>query len=392
MVSHKKERGLKMRKYLSCVILIILCIVCAMIFYVNANEFVPNDDGSSDTINNSDSVQDADKDTTDAIQIATIEKEGTIVSEHLTDTNLRIEYAMYKLDGEDNLYLSCEMYIDTKTPITKEASGYLSVNGVKKEFSLTKTLGTSTLLASITSSLEFNEGEKINIEGALDIDIDDSNGVILDCLIANGTIIASEGYSKMPNSYLINMEHISQYPDLPSGDEITSLAMVLNYLGYEADKNELCDLYLDKGPVGFTSFYEANVGNPRNAYNSYGCLAPVIVKASNRFTEVNGGKHSAYDLTSYSLDALLYEVASGNPVIVWACEDFDITPSISRIWVVDGQNLYLKSNMATMVLVGYDLINNTVTLSNPAGSVFEIDLSLFEKRFSEIGSFAVVVK
>lgn len=381
-----------MRKYLSCVILIILCIVCAMIFYVNANEFVPSGNGSSDTSGSIDSIKDTVNDTTDAIQIATIEKEGTIVSERLTDTNLRIEYAMYKLENESNLYLSCEMYVDASSPITKEAKGYLSVNGTKKEFVLTKTIGTSTLLTSITSSMEFKEGNKISIEGFLDIDISDSNGVILNDLRVSGTVIASEGYSKMPNSYLINMEHISQYPDLPSGDEITSLAMVLNYLGYEADKNELCDLYLDKGPVGFTSFYEANVGNPRNAYNSYGCLAPVIVKASNRFIEVNGGKRSAYDLTSYSIDALLYEVASGNPVIVWACEDFDITPSISRIWVVDGQNLYLKSNMATMVLVGYDLINNTVTLSNPAGSVFEIDLSLFEKRFSEMGSFAVVVK
>ena len=381
-----------MRKYLSCVILIILCIVCAMIFYVNANEFVPSGNASSDTANASDSIKDAINDTTDTIQIATIEKEGTIVSERLTDTNLRIEYAMYKLENESNLYLSCEMYVDASTPIVKEAKGYLSVNGAKKEFKIAKTIGASTLVASITSSLDFNEGDKISIEGFLNIDINDASGVTLDHLKASGVIIASESYSTMPNSYLINMEHISQYPDLPSGDEITSLAMVLNYLGYEADKNELCDLYLDKGPVGFTSFYEANVGNPRNAYNSYGCLAPVIVNASNRFTEVNGGKHSAYDLTSYSLDALLYEVASGNPVIVWACEDFDITPSISRIWVVDGQNLYLKSNMATMVLVGYDLINNTVTLSNPAGSVFEIDLSLFEKRFSEMGSFAVVVK
>ena len=383
-----------MRKYLSCVILIILCIACAMIFYVNANEFKPNDDTSVDTNSDTDgssSVNNGDN-TTDAVQVATIEKEGTIVSEHLSSTNLRIEYAMYKLENDNNVYLSCEMYIDTKSPISSEAKGYLLIDGSKKEFTLAKTIGTSTLLCSVTSSYEYTEGKKIEIEGFLDIDINESNGVVLDGLNAKGILVASEAFKNMPSTYSINMEHISQYPDLPSGDEITSLAMVLSFLGYEADKNELCDLYLDKGPVGFTSFYEANVGNPRNAYNSYGCLAPVIVKASNRFTEVNGGKHSAYDLTSYSLDALLYEVASGNPVIVWACEDFDITPSISRIWVVDGQNLYLKSNMATMVLVGYDLIKNTVTLSNPAGSVFEIDLSVFEERFLEMGSGAVVVK
>jgi len=381
-----------MRKYLSCVILIILCIACAMIFYVNANEFKPNNNTSSDSDN---SIGSSDIDTNiivDNIQIASIENEGTIVSEYYTDARLRIEYAMYKLESEDDLFLSCEMYFDTATPITKESSGYLSINGTKKEFTLTKTIGTSTLLTSITSSSQFNEGEIIKVEGLLNADISDTSGVTLNNLKAVGNIIASEKYKQMPSSCLIDMEHISQFPDLPSGDEITSLAMVLNFLGYDVDKCELCDLYLDKGPVGFTSFYEANVGNPRNAYNSYGCLAPVIVNASNRFTNVNGGGHSAYDLTSYTINALLYEVALGNPVIVWACEDFDIPPSISRIWVVDGQNLYLKSNMATMVLVGYDLTNNTVTLSNPAGSVFEIDLSLFENRFSEMGSYAVVVK
>ena len=387
-----------MKKYLSCIVLIVICIVGAMIFYVNANDFFKNDnsvntDSESNITNDiSGSKDNASGNTTDKVQVATIEKEGTILSEYFTNTNLRIEYAIYKLENESNLYLSCEMYIDTKTPITETSNGYLSVNGVKKEFTLNKTLGTSTLLTSVTSSIEFKEGDKINIEGFLNVSISDSSGVTLSNLNATGIIIASEEYKKLPSSFLINMEHISQYPDLPSGDEVTSLAMVLKYLGYDVDKTELCDLYLDKGPVGFTNFYEANVGNPRSAYNSYGCLAPVIVNASNRFTSVNGGTHKAYNLTSYNLDALLYEVASGNPVIVWACENFDITPSISRIWVVDGQNLYLKSNMATMVLVGYDLINNTVTLSNPAGNIFEIDMSLFETRFLEMGSYAVVVK
>ena len=381
-----------MRKYLSCVILIILCITCAMIFYVNANEFTPSDDTSKDTSDSNDIPAEDNNASSDAIQVATIENEGTIVSEYYTDANLRIEYAMYKLEGESTLYLSCEMYLDSSSPINKACNGYLSVNGAKKEFSVSKAISSSSILCSVTSSITFNEGEKIYIEGFLDVDINDNNGVTLDSLNAKGTIIASENYKKLPTSCLIDMEHISQYPDLPSGDEITSLAMVLKHLGYAVDKNELCDLYLDKGPVGFTDFNKANVGNPRNAYNSYGCLAPVIVNASNRFTVVNGGKHTAYDLTSYSLDAILYEVALGNPVIVWACDDFDITPSISRIWVVDGQNLYLKSNMATMVLVGYDLINNTVTLSNPAGSIFEIDMSLFETRFLEMGSYAVVVK
>ena len=168
--------------------------------------------------------------------------------------------------------------------------------------------------------------------------------------------------------------------------------MVLNHLGYNVDKCELCDLYLDKGPVGFTDFSIANVGNPRDVHNSYGCMPSVIVKACNRYIKVNGGSYSAYNASGYNIDALLYEVSLGNPVIVWTCDDFDITPSISRIWVVDGKNVYLKSNMATMVLVGYNLKDNTVTLSNPAGNQFTVDLDLFELRYSQLGAGAVIVK
>ena len=282
-----------MKKYLSCVILIVLCIACAMIFYVNANDiFGGNATGGDSDSSISNDIGDTTVDTevgTDSIQIATIGNEGTILGEYYTNTNLRIEYAIYKIENEKNLYLSCEMYLDSKSPITSESKGYLSINGVKKEFTLTKMVGESAFLTSVTSSIEFTEGKAIKIEGFLDVNINDNSGVSLSNLKASGTIVASEEYLIMPSSYLINMEHISQYPDLPSGDEVTSLAMVLNFLGYDVDKNELCDLYLDKGPVGYTSFYEANVGNPRNAYNSYGCLAPVIVKAGNRFTTVNGG-------------------------------------------------------------------------------------------------------
>ena len=168
--------------------------------------------------------------------------------------------------------------------------------------------------------------------------------------------------------------------------------MVLKYLKYNVNESELCDLYLDKGPVGYTDFYKANVGNPRDTYNSYGCLAPVIVNSATKFIDANGGSHKAYDYTGYNASELYRQVSLGNPVIVWLCDDFGNTPTISRIWVVDGKTLYLKSNMACMVLVGYDNTGNTVTLSNPAGNTFTLDKSAFEKSYADMGSGAVVVK
>ena len=383
-----------MKKYLSFVILIVLCIVCVMIFYVHARNNASNDSGVESNNSNSNTNTDTDASNTpiEDVAVIEIEKSGSFLSEAVTDYALRLEWAILKYQSDPKLYLSAELYLDYKTPINQACNGYLSVNGAKKEFTASKLLSGGALLTSFSSSYDYTDNLEIKLSGYLDVDIMTASGIALDEIFVNGTVIASKDYGSMPNEYLIELEHISQFPDLPSGDEVTSLAMVLKYYGYNVDKCELCDLYLDKGPVGFTDLETANVGNPRDVHNSYGCLPPVIVKAANRYIMVNGGSKSAYDISGYNIDAILKEVSSGTPVIVWTCEDFDITPSISRVWVVDGKNVCLRSNMATMVLVGYSLIDNTVTLSNPAGNQFTVDLDLFEERFSQTGAGAVVVK
>lgn len=380
-----------MKKYLSFVILIVLCIVCAMVFFVNAknaDSSIPTDTDTS-TENSSDTA--VNKPVEDIATIE-IEKSGTFLSDAASDYALRIEWAILKYQSDENVYMSAELYLDYKSPISQACNGYLLVNGEKKEFTATKLLSGGALLTSVSSSYKYTDNLEIKLSGFLDVDIVAASGITLSSISVNGTILASTEYQSMPKEYLIELEHISQFPSLPSGDEITSLAMVLKYYGYNADSCELCDLYLDKGPVGFTDPEIANVGNPRDVHNSYGCLPSVITKAANRYIMVNGGSKSAYDISGYNLDALLKEVSSGTPVIVWTCENFDITPSISRVWVVDGKNVYLKSNIATMVLVGYSLIDNTVTLSNPAGNQFTVDLELFELRFSQAGAGAVIVK
>ncbi len=379
------------RKYISTIVLILLCVVCATIFYINASDiFKENENENTDKGNTNININ---TDVTPPeIPVATIDASGTIMSEYYCDTNLRAEWVVLKNEGSDMIYLSVELYIDSKSPVTKASGGYLLVNGKKQEFTIDTNIEPGSLLCSCTQSIQSTEDVDMTIEALLNIDIEEENGVKLSSLSLSGKVVASEKYKNMPASHSIALNHISQFPDLPSGDEITSLAMVLSYLKYDVDKCELCDLYLEKGPVGFTDFNEANVGNPRNAYNSYGCLPPVIIKSATKFIYANGGNFKAYDYSKTNTDELYYEVSQGNPVIVWACEDFDITPSISRIWIVDGKTLYLKSNMACMVLIGYDYEKNTVTLSNPAGSVFEIDMDLFEERFTQMGAYSVIIK
>ncbi len=420
------------KKYLSCIILILLCLAGAMVLYVSASNLWQGDEPSADTESTTESETDtsqsgtesetdsstesssdildsnsdtetdtdsssesdtaSDTETEEPLPVPVVDTQGTIRSEYLCGSNLRCEWAILKNEGENNIYLSVELYLDTKDSITNATSGTLTVNGEKKEFTTDTSIGASRLLTAYTTNIESLGNDTIEIEATLKASICEESGILLSEITLNGDILVSEEYMKMKNSHLINIEHISQYPELPSGDEITSLAMVLAYLNYDVDKCDLCDLYLKKGPVGYTDFNEANVGNPRNAYNSYGCLPPVLIDSATKFISVNGGQNKAYDYSDKNVDLLYYEVSMDNPVIVWACENFDITPSISRIWVIDGKSLYLKSNMACMVLVGYDYENKTVTLANPAGNVFEIDMDLFEQRYQEMGSYSIVVK
>ena len=83
---------------------------------------------------------------------------------------------------------------------------------------------------------------------------------------------------------VLEVEYISQYPSLPNGCEITSLATVLKFLGFEVTKEELSERFLPKAPVGEANFYEEFVGDPKDK-DAYGCYAQAIVLAGNATTQ-----------------------------------------------------------------------------------------------------------
>ena len=378
----------KIVKYLSTSLLVILCIALATVFYVKASGIWTDDKASTE---NEPSNIDTDV-SNGEIPLAKIDNSGTIISEYVSKNSLRCEWAVLKNEGEDTLYIAAELYLDSPDTISKSSGGYLILNGEEKKIDPFTVIGTSNQICSTTKAVTVDGDFNITIDATLFIDINEESGLKSDKLTLFGTVLASESYKSMPQVHKNEIEHISQYPELPSGDEVTSLAMVLSSLGYKVDKCDLCDIYLEKGPVGYTDFNIANVGNPRDAYNSYGCLPAVIVNATQRFVNANGGSHQAYDYSKRSLNELYFEVSQGNNVIVWACENFDITPSISHIWIVDGKEVYQRSNIATMVLVGYDFENKTVTLSSPSSGEFTIDMELFEYRYLEMGAYSVVIK
>ena len=184
------------------------------------------------------------------------------------------------------------------------------------------------------------------------------------------------------------IEAISQYPELPTGCEVTSLATVLNFYGVNIDKCDIADNYLNKGDVGTVDFHVAFEGDPRDAA-SFGCYSGVIVDAANRIISEKGAALTVTDYTGTELEDLFGFISDNTPVIVWGTQDCQ-EGHYSVTWNVDGQELTWFSPEHCMVLVGYDDIN--VLVCDPIyGDIRKYDKTVFKNCYDSLFKQAVVI-
>ena len=185
----------------------------------------------------------------------------------------------------------------------------------------------------------------------------------------------------------LNIENILQNPELPTGCEVTSLAIVLNYLGYDIDKVLLSDLFLPKGEIGKTHPDKAFIGNPRDK-SAYGANAPVLVNTANDYLKHVQGKHYAYNMSSNEFTDLLKYVNDGYPVMFWGTMYMkDGYPSTK--WIIDNETVQWYARFHCMVLIGYT--EDTYIIADPLQGIVEYDKDLVEKRYNELGKQAIVI-
>ncbi|KIL41207.1 hypothetical protein SD70_09110 [Gordoniibacillus kamchatkensis] len=150
---------------------------------------------------------------------------------------------------------------------------------------------------------------------------------------------------------------IKQYPELPSGCEVTSLAMLLQYAGISKTKLELADeMKKDETPIRFdgkggiaywgnphTGFVGDVTGKSRGFGIYHEALLPLLQ------TYIPG----AVDLTGKPFELLQKQVEQGFPVIVWNTIDY----AMPAKWVEwDSPAGRVKTTFAehAVLLVGYD--------------------------------------
>lgn len=322
---------------------------------------------------------------------------GTITSNTGTNLTLRVEWEAVQKSTEPNVTITAKVYIDYIRMYISARNGSVNIGGVVKEFTsspmnISETENHTTLLTTHSAVVkrEWNGSVKFTLSAKWYLGAPYTE-IPLEWVTAEGTIILSDKYKKIPQTANIAITPVMQAPELPNGCEITSLTAVLNYLKYGVDKLTMTDKYLDIGVIGSTDYNKASIGNPRNT-DSFGAYAPVIINAAEKYLKDNENKHKTYNLTGYNIDEIYYQVSQGNPIIVWITEDLNKKPMVTKTWIIGGNTIHWKSPLHCTVLCGYDLNNKTVTVADPKTGVTTYPMDLFELRWNDMGAQAVMIK
>lgn len=193
-----------------------------------------------------------------------------------------------------------------------------------------------------------------------------------------------------PTSCTLDVECILQNPELPTGCEVTALATVLNYCGFEIDKVDLCDNYMPISSTADRTFSEAYIGDPR-ADNGFGCYAPVIaVTAENYFNDIDSNWR-ALDLSGTEFRDLFYQIENGRPVVIWASMGLKNVILEHKWTTPEGNEAWFASLEHCMVLTGYDIDEGIVYAADPLKGSMEYSLEQFESVYNQMNRQAVVI-
>lgn len=190
---------------------------------------------------------------------------------------------------------------------------------------------------------------------------------------------------------------VLQLPELPNGCEITSLTTVLNYYGFDVDKEEMAVRYLPYEEFTFDGNIaiapdpeDAYAGDPFSEHYAFYCFTGPIVDAANAYLKTMESDYTAVDATGSSLTDLVNFVQNGQPVIVWATIHF-AEPEFTEFWWMtpEGEEIHPYSNLHCLVLTGFDGIS--AYLCDPLVGRIVVRASVFAQRYQEMGERAVVL-
>lgn len=181
--------------------------------------------------------------------------------------------------------------------------------------------------------------------------------------------------------YCANVPALVQYPDMPAGCEVYSLAATLQAFGYAADPHALVAEHLPFESVDGTTA-GAYSGSP---YIDGEGLPPAIVAAGNSFLEEADSPLRFSDATGASFDELLVQAESGRPVLVWTTMHLS-DPGFSA--PLASYSFYPLEHC--VVLLGSN-DDGSIRYMDPMSGYANADASWFETLYNLCGSMAASI-
>ena len=190
-----------------------------------------------------------------------------------------------------------------------------------------------------------------------------------------------------------------QNPELPTGCEATSGAMLLTAYGYQTNKCTVADA-LSKHTLIYTddSVYaphpnDAFIGNPYSS-DGYGTFPDVLADALQSVIDRQGGSHTATPLYDKSEEELLSYLDEGVFLCVWSSMyDMEITYDSGWKLLHDGEYtdeyFFWPSNEHVLLLTGYDEEN--VTVLDPLVGKCSYPRASFFRHYKQAGSYALML-
>lgn len=193
-------------------------------------------------------------------------------------------------------------------------------------------------------------------------------------------------------SAMIDAPLVLQNPELPSGCEVTSLTMMLQFIGVNKSKLELAaEMQRDETPITWskegtiaywghpnTGFVGEITGKARGFGIYHQALFPLLKKYV----------PTAVDLTGKSFTDIEHQISDGIPVVVWTTIDFAV-PAEWISWNTPIGAIQTTFMEHAVLLVGYD--EEAVYVNNPLYSKKKqrVDKRAFLATWESLGKQAL---
>jgi uncharacterized protein YvpB len=193
-------------------------------------------------------------------------------------------------------------------------------------------------------------------------------------------------------SAMLTAPAIRQHPELPSGCEVTSLAMMFQYYGINKNKMELLpELKRDKTPLKWkadgTIAYWGNpntgfVGEITGAAKGFGIYHGALFELQKKYIP------TAVDLTKQPFEKLEQQLREGIPSIVWTTINYQV-PDKWIVWDTPIGPIETTFMEHAVLLVGFDESNVYVNDPVNGKSKVRIDKAQFLETWEAMGKQAL---